>query len=526
MKDNLYSILGVSPDSNNIEIKKAFYAKLREIGGPEKSPEEYKKIREAYDTLYNPVSRSEYDTMSSYGDEINTLVEQAENILAEEKVDYDKAIKLLKRATALGPNIGRLRNLLGKAFIEDQKPNDAIRQLEKAIEIDSENSVYWYNLGIAYRDSEKYDRAEEYLKKAIDLQPDDKFSYVALAYLYFRMQRSDLSYKTIDEAVMRDGVVDFSDFTLLYNKIQLLMMDNKEDHTQAVFEQILDIAKTPEDRRYAAWMFIKFAHELLDHKLYDLMIYLTEGAIRLDPEEESYQEFHKYVVENIQMQKEFDQILHRGIHPVLLEFVRAYVFNYGGYFEKEEYSNRISDLSDILQETYGVYPERDDLISSLTILKKEFPACYSLNPDFFDRLINMGGLGYTKYKENCPHCSKSFVVEYGSYAVYVCPHCDSNVEYSYNGYSRYGYSSSSSDTCFVATAVFGDIEHPGVLALRKWRDSFLKTRLWGRIFIKLYYRIGPALAKLTKRSPALRRAFLIVIHTLLLFAQYNQNLEK
>src|SRR5260221_2981232 len=54
--------------------------------------------------------------------------------------------------------------------------------------------------------------------------------------------------------------------------------------------------------------------------------------------------------------------------------------------------------------------------------------------------------------------------------------------------------------CFVATAVYGTRYHPNVIILQTFRDRHLATSSIGRSFIRVYYRIGPILA----RSPLVR----------------------
>ena len=54
--------------------------------------------------------------------------------------------------------------------------------------------------------------------------------------------------------------------------------------------------------------------------------------------------------------------------------------------------------------------------------------------------------------------------------------------------------------CFIATAVYGDYDHPQVLKLRHFRDSTLRKTLLGRCFISFYYSVGPHLAILPSRS--------------------------
>jgi hypothetical protein len=44
--------------------------------------------------------------------------------------------------------------------------------------------------------------------------------------------------------------------------------------------------------------------------------------------------------------------------------------------------------------------------------------------------------------------------------------------------------------CFIATAVFGDYNHPTVVDLRAFRDNWILNRKWGIDFVKWYYRYG------------------------------------
>ncbi len=55
--------------------------------------------------------------------------------------------------------------------------------------------------------------------------------------------------------------------------------------------------------------------------------------------------------------------------------------------------------------------------------------------------------------------------------------------------------------CFVATAAYGDYNHPMVRVLREFRDSRLAHTDAGRRFIETYYAVGPSLAGLIKEKP-------------------------
>jgi hypothetical protein len=58
--------------------------------------------------------------------------------------------------------------------------------------------------------------------------------------------------------------------------------------------------------------------------------------------------------------------------------------------------------------------------------------------------------------------------------------------------------------CFVATACFGNHQHPTVVALQSFRDAVLLHSIAGRVFVATYYRVGPTLAKTLDRMPVLK----------------------
>lgn len=62
----------------------------------------------------------------------------------------------------------------------------------------------------------------------------------------------------------------------------------------------------------------------------------------------------------------------------------------------------------------------------------------------------------------------------------------------------YGKSRSSKNQrqgCYIATAVYGSYDCPEVWVLRRFRDYSLAKSYYGRIFIKIYYKISPILVK-------------------------------
>lgn len=64
--------------------------------------------------------------------------------------------------------------------------------------------------------------------------------------------------------------------------------------------------------------------------------------------------------------------------------------------------------------------------------------------------------------------------------------------------------SKSGAACFVATAAYGDANHPDVVFLRAYRDQVLTTSKKGIAFIDWYWRYGPKIAKVVGNFGFLR----------------------
>ena len=74
------------------------------------------------------------------------------------------------------------------------------------------------------------------------------------------------------------------------------------------------------------------------------------------------------------------------------------------------------------------------------------------------------------------------------------------------GTTKITSSSGVGSPCFVATAAYGDVDHPNVTYLRHFRSSVLCHSPAGRRFIDWYWVVGPKLAQCVDRSRMLRGA--------------------
>jgi hypothetical protein len=71
------------------------------------------------------------------------------------------------------------------------------------------------------------------------------------------------------------------------------------------------------------------------------------------------------------------------------------------------------------------------------------------------------------------------------------------------------------DGCFIATACYGNYDHPNVITLRNFRDDVLTKSKSGRMFISFYYKYSPAIARQIEKSVVIKRIIRnVLIHPL------------
>lgn len=74
--------------------------------------------------------------------------------------------------------------------------------------------------------------------------------------------------------------------------------------------------------------------------------------------------------------------------------------------------------------------------------------------------------------------------------------------------------------CFIATAAYGSYLHPKVAELRHFRDRHLLTNAPGRLFVALYYRVSPPLARVIAEHASLRAGTRALLAPLLFAVEY------
>jgi tetratricopeptide (TPR) repeat protein len=81
-------------------------------------------------------------------------------------------------------------------------------------------------------------------------------------------------------------------------------------------------------------------------------------------------------------------------------------------------------------------------------------------------------------------------------------------------------------SCYIATAIYGSYECEEVLTLREFRDHILSRYALGRLFIRVYYEVGPLIANRIARGGVTNQAARLLLDKLVLHLRSRLKLHR
>ncbi len=281
---SFYEVLGVQKTADDRTIKKAYFALVRQFP-PETHPEEFKKIREAYEVLSDASSRREYDSIGQYdqhGEGVSEEIRQALDAIEQQR--YADARLILSKLLNKSPDLHFARDLLGMAYLHDKKPQQALEIFDDLLRVHADNGAYALHRAYALHQLEKYKDATAAYQHASKLAPDDVRPLVALADCFMDQKLWNDAVKVLDQAINLDGEVNFKDFGLFVRKLQVELERRDTAAVTAVLEQLMKIIPPEEAaRKYVANRLGTLAAPLFAQERVDEANLLMREAAKLDP---------------------------------------------------------------------------------------------------------------------------------------------------------------------------------------------------------------------------------------------------
>ena len=191
---NYYDILGVSNSASTAEIRNA-YRNLAQQYHPDKhddnplselAAEKFREIHEAYEVLSNPAKRRQYDekrgTSSSGNSSTPSGISEVYSLI--DRRLYAEAHNVIDRLISNNYNDPGLHAVKALVYVEQENNFSAVGSFETAMGLGLEDADSFFVYGIALIDTKRYEDAIKIIQKALDIRGEvpNYLANMAIAY--------------------------------------------------------------------------------------------------------------------------------------------------------------------------------------------------------------------------------------------------------------------------------------------------------------------------------------------------------
>jgi curved DNA-binding protein CbpA len=325
---DLYSRLGVSRSASAEEIKRAYLALVRQYT-PERAPEAFKRIREAYETLNNSETRRQYDLRPD--PRVANLLSQASDAMKSR--EYQVAEQAYKKVLLASPGLTWVRNLLGLCFLYQHRADEAIAQYERLLRESRADASIHANAGQAYWMAKRFDEAEREFRAARSASDDKNFEY-GLSLIQVIVDRGEPERADKVALAESDVAPPGSVAALEYSakRIELALLLGRTHTIPSLLLRIKESVSTEDQRRYAALALGKMAGRLIAGEAFESAEQVARVAKALQPNDPNYDGLE--VASRLLHENDFDGVARllnthvsfasgawlEGLKPVVQEF--------------------------------------------------------------------------------------------------------------------------------------------------------------------------------------------------------------
>lgn len=386
-KSEAYTILGLSPGASEPEIKKTYFHLIRHHS-PEKDPERFMDIREAYEYLTNPSSVTDDPDSTGIPLPVNqeacTVFHLTEQLA--DKGQFGSAVSLLEGALQAHPDEPGLLYLLAGCQYRLGHAQKAAKAAEQLVRLMPENLSAWEMYAQYLLARGWMSKAQKAFEKGFDLG-ERSHAFLGDCYYVFREnRRMDRVCQVCDE-IIRWNLVDEFDTVFLINAwSDLASFRRRDDKELQVFLK--------------DWLaFLKKYKKQVTDTHYGLNPFY--GLLRKEKEDNSF------TLERVRLlEKAADQAV--SLHPEWKdEFItyKEVLYNHVLWDDprnlSEYWAHLVASICCDTDEKANdsklrrfsqldiqlcMLRERDRILSEMDIIRKDYPFVYDRHREFLDQL--------------------------------------------------------------------------------------------------------------------------------------------
>jgi len=372
-----YHTLGVSSGADAAEIKKAYFALLRKYP-PERYPDEFMQIREAYEILIDENTRKQYDEIDTLPDMVKKLVRYGKKALNEG--NSHQVVNTLEQLLKVYPRYTVVKKLLGEAYNLNGNTTKAVKIYEALVSEEPQNAGFVGELAHAYLNRGWHKKALDQYRQALKLDPDNISLWLGLIDCHMKARDRQAAKEVILEALETSQKNGWDNLELYYHIIQIdIIMGNKKE-LEANLSVMKEKARhSDEDRSNVAWFLATLSQHLHKYGYLEQSAITINTAYELLPDDEKILE----IKEEINHEAFIEEELNRLAQDPSIDEVFDDIFD----FETGKCNCPECQVIQLNMEVH-ILMHITDLRKDIRRLKEHYPFFYSLKEDFFRDVLN------------------------------------------------------------------------------------------------------------------------------------------
>ena len=399
MKD-YYKILDIPKNAMPAEVKKAYFGLVRKFP-PDRYPQEFMQIREAYEVLIDDNTRKQFDLTDSMPDIVKKFLEEGREAL--ESGDPERAIELLERVIKVYPGFSVVNSLLGDAYFNNENSGKAVAVFEKLADDEPNNAGFAGKLAHAYLKRGWYRKAFDKFSQALLIDEDNISLWMGLIDCHMKTKDFSKAREMTLEALEVSKNKGWDGLELYYCLIHADILIEDSDALNVHLEEMKEIARKDENEKgNVAWFLANIGKMLLRYNDAEKAEALLNAAFELAPGDKEICKIKEKADSERQLLLLIDKLrANKSFHKIFADMC-------------EQEMNKCGDpdcfncVMDQMMMEMHILMEYSTYRRQIIRLKTAFPELYHMKRQFFDEVLDERKIEsmYYKYKRKLDKMEK------------------------------------------------------------------------------------------------------------------------
>ncbi len=384
-----YATLQVNHDVSAAEIKRAYFGLVRTYP-PDRYPEQFMKIRNAYEVLIDPNTRHEYDSYASLPPVVKLYYNEGRQ--AFESGDYINAIKFLEEVLKFFKHFNVVNCMLGDAYLENGNSGKAIKIFEELVRREPQNAGFAGRLAHSYGLRGWHYKAIDQYNYALSLDEDNISLWLGLIKGYLTAGDLDEAVETIREGLEVSNEKGWDNLELYYQYIIINIMTGDLESMDNNIEELKRKTLSDEDSKANVAWFLAMLSRMINNIGLDFIAASTiDAATALLPEDPDIREIEAEINDSSSIYFQIKKLRKdHGISELIFDMLTHEI--YGQSLEESEEDEDEDEVHNFETQQFAMefhlVADIDVYRSEIIRLKKNYPGLYELKENFFNRVIN------------------------------------------------------------------------------------------------------------------------------------------